>query len=221
MMTSSNYLFASIGKKQIMAITGFGLVGFAATHLLGNLLIFLGPDAFNLYAYKLTSNPLIYVAEAGLLGMFVLHIVLAATLKMQNSAARSQSYFVKVRTGRGETFASATMPYTGMIILIFIILHLINFKYGSNYETAIDGIVVRDLYRTVVEYFANPLYVVWYVFAMLSFGLHTSHGFQSMFQSWGFNHPKYTPCIQTASVIYGVVVAFGFSALAVFCYFQN
>jgi succinate dehydrogenase / fumarate reductase cytochrome b subunit len=204
-----------------MALTGFGLVGFTLSHLLGNLLIFLGPDAFNFYAYKLTSNPLIYVAEAGLLGMFLLHICLAVILKLQNMAARPHGYYVKNRTGRGETIASATMPYTGLILLVFIIIHLLNFKFGSNYPTTVDGVQMRDLYRTVVEYFANPLYVVWYVFAMLALGLHTSHGFQSMFQSWGINHSKYTPIIQAASLAYGVVVAFGFSALAIFCHFQN
>ncbi|MAX67039.1 MAG: succinate dehydrogenase cytochrome b subunit [Bacteriovoracaceae bacterium] len=221
MIGSHNYFTSSIGKKQIMALTGFGLVGFTLSHLLGNLLIFLGPDAFNFYAYKLTSNPLIYVAEAGLLGMFLLHICLAVILKLQNMAARPHGYYVKNRTGRGETIASATMPYTGLILLVFIIIHLLNFKFGSNYPTTVDGVQMRDLYRTVVEYFANPLYVVWYVFAMLALGLHTSHGFQSMFQSWGINHSKYTPIIQAASLAYGVVVAFGFSALAIFCHFQN
>lgn len=221
MIKSHNYFTSSVGKKQIMALTGFGLVGFTAAHLLGNLLILVGPDAFNMYAYKLTSNPLIYVAEAGLVGMFMLHLFLAVILKLQNMAARPQGYFVKTKTGRGETFASSTMPYTGLIILVFVVIHLLNFKYGSNYPTTVDGIQMRDIYRTVIEYFADPLYVVWYVFAMLTLGLHTSHGFQSMFQSWGFNHPKYTPIIQTAALAYGLFVGLGFSILAIFCHFQS
>jgi len=221
MIQSHNYFTSSVGKKQIMALTGAGLVGFTITHLLGNLLIFVGPDAFNMYGHKLTSNPLIYVAEAGLVGLFLLHILLAVILKLQNMSARPQSYYMKTKTGRGETFASSTMPYTGMIILLFIILHLINFKYGTNYPTTVDGIQIRDLYRTVVEYFANPLYVAWYVFAMFALGLHTSHGFQSMFQSWGFNHPKYTPMIKAAALLYGGVVTFGFSLLAIYCHLQN
>lgn len=221
MFATHNYFTSSIGKKQIMALTGFGLIGFTVTHLLGNFLILLGPDAFNLYAYKLTSNPLIYVAEAGLAGMFLLHIVLAVLLKLQNMSARPKSYFTKVKTGRGETFASSTMPYTGMILLVFLILHLMNFKFGSQYITTVDAVQMRDLYRTVVEYFANPMYVAWYVIAMISLGVHTSHGFQSMFQTWGFNHPKYTPSIKTISLAYGVFVAVGFSSLAIFCHFQN
>ena len=221
MIKAHNYFTSSIGKKQIMALTGFGLVGFTAAHLLGNLLIFAGSDMFNLYAYKLTSNPLIYVAEAGLVGMFVLHLFLAVIIKLQNMAARPHRYYVKVRTGRGETWASSTMPYTGLILLIFIVIHLLNFKYGSNYPAVVDGTQMRDVYRTVIEYFSNPLYVVWYVFAMITLGLHTSHGVQSMFQTWGLNHPKYTPVIQTASLAYGLFVGAGFSILAIFCHFQN
>lgn len=221
MLATHSYFTSSIGKKQIMALTGFGLIGFTLTHLLGNFLILVGPDAFNFYAYKLTSNPLIYVAEAGLAGMFLGHILLAIVLKLQNSAARPVAYFTKVKTGRGETFASSTMPYTGIVLLVFLIIHLLNFKFGTQYETTVDGVAMRDLYRTVVEYFANPLYVTWYVFAMLCLGLHTSHGFASMFQSWGINHPKYNNIIKTSSLGYGLFVAVGFSTCAIFCHFQN
>ena len=221
MTSSSSFFTASIGKKQIMALTGAGLIGFTITHLLGNFLILVGPDAFNVYAYTLTSNPLIYVAEAILAGMFLLHVFLAAVLSIQNKQARPDSYAVKVKTGRGESFASSTMPYTGLIMLVFIILHLINFKFGSEYTTVVDGVQLRDLYRTVIEYFANPLYVAWYVFAMIALGIHTSHGFWSMFQSWGFQHPKYTPGIKNIAIGYGVFVTLGFSALAIFSHFQN
>lgn len=219
--TSQNYFFSSIGKKQVMAITGLGLCGFLVSHLLGNLLILLGPDAFNSYSHALISNKLIYIAEAGLLGMFLLHIVLAATLKVQNLQARPVSYYLKRKTGRGETFASQTMIYTGFIVLIFLILHIMNFKYGTHYETTIDGEKVRDLYKLVIEYFANPLYVVWYVFAMIAIGVHTSHGFKSAFQSLGVNHPKYTPMIKDLSVAFAVIVTIGFSGLAIYCHFQN
>lgn len=221
MTSSSSFFTASVGKKQIMALTGAGLVGFTVTHLLGNFLLLVGPDAFNLYAHTLTSNPLIYVAEAILLSMFLLHLFLAVVLKIQNNLARPEGYAVKVKTGRGETFASSTMPYTGLIILVFLVLHLLNFKYGSNYPTVVDGVQMRDIYKTVIEYFANPLYTAWYVFAMAALGIHTSHGFWSMFQSWGFQYPKYTPIIKNVAVGYGVFVTLGFSTLAIFCHFQN
>jgi succinate dehydrogenase / fumarate reductase cytochrome b subunit len=221
MLVSHNYFTSSIGKKQIMALTGIGLLGFTLTHLIGNFLLFLGADAFNMYAYTLTSNPLIYVAEAGLIGMFMAHIALAAITKTQNTSARDQRYLVKKSTGRGETFASKTMAYTGGILGIFVVLHLINFKFGDTYMTTIDGVEVRDLYKTVVLYFSNPLYVAWYVFAMFTLGVHTSHGVQSSFQSLGLWHKKYTPFVKLASNAYGIFVTIGFSALAIYCHFQN
>lgn len=221
MILSHNYFTSSVGKKQVMALTGFGLLGFTLSHILGNLLILVGPDAFNKYSNNLTSNPLIYVAEAGLLGLFLLHILLAVVLRIENNSARPVRYYVKVSRGGGENIASKTMPYTGLILLVFVILHLLNFKFGTNYTTTVDGIQMRDIYRTVIEYFANPLYVAWYVFAMMALGLHTSHGFQSAFQSIGFNHPKYTPAIYCLSIAYGLFVAIGFSVLAVYSHFQN
>lgn len=221
MIVSHNYFTSSIGKKQMMAVTGLGLVGFTASHLLGNLLLFVGPEAFNNYAHQLTSNPLIYLAEAGLLGMFIGHIVLAVLTKVQNAAARPVKYLKKRSTGRGETFASKTMPYTGFILGVFIVLHLLNFKYGAHYTVSYDGQEIRDIYKTVILYFSNCWYVAWYVFAMLALGVHTSHGVQSSFQTFGFNHPRYTPLIKAASCAYGVVVAVGFSTLAIYSYYQN
>lgn len=220
-MPSHNYFTSSIGKKQITAITGLGLLGFTAVHLAGNLLLLAGSDSFNAYGHTLVSNPFIGVVQLGLLAFFVIHISMAATVTLQNVSARGKRYYVKNRTGRGETIASMTMPYTGVILLVFIILHLINFKYGTHYETTVDGVVMRDLYKLVVEYFANPLYVAWYVFAMLALGLHTGHGLQSSLQTWGLNHPKYTPTVKVISVAYGIAVAIGYSSLAIFCYFQN
>lgn len=221
MIVSHNYLTSSIGKKQVMAITGLGLLGFTATHLLGNLLLLAGADAFNFYAHTLTSNKLIYLAEAGLIGMFVLHIILAILTRIENKAARPSKYYVKTRTGRGETISSMTMPITGIVMAVFIVIHLLNFKFGAEYLTTVDGVQMRDLFKTVVIYFANPLYVAWYVFAMFALGLHTSHGLQSAFQSLGMHHPKYTPLVKGISSAYGVIVAFGFSSLAIFCHFQN
>lgn len=221
MSVCSDYLTSSIGKKQLMALTGIGLLGFTATHLLGNLAILIGPDTFNGYAHKLTSTSLIYIAEVILASMFLGHILLAIVTRVENMQARPVRYFVKNRTGRGETIASMTMPLTGIIMLVFLVLHLINFKYGTYYETTVDGEVIRDLYRTVVEYFSNPLYVAWYVFAMFALGLHTAHGLQSSLQTLGANHPSYTPVFKIASGLYGIMVAFGFSALAIYCHFQN
>ncbi len=218
----SGYLSSSIGKKQIMGLTAFALIGFLKTHLLGNLLILGGRDLFNEYAHKLMSlGTLLYVAEIILLVIFLTHLFLAAALTYQNKKARPVKYHSKKRTGRGATFASNTMPYTGIVILVFVCLHLLNFKYGSYYEYELNGVIVRDLYRTVIEYFSNPIYTAWYVIAMIAMGIHLSHGVQSAFQSMGFRHDRYTPIIKRLGGILSFVLTFGFSALSVYGYYVS
>ena len=207
----SRYFTSSIGRKQLIALTGLALCGFLVSHLLGNLLLLVGADAFNLYAHKLMSmGALIYLAEAILSLIFLTHLGLAMKLALENKAARGQQkYYVKNRTGRGETLMSATMPYTGLVLLVFLISHLFHFKFGSYYTTIIDGVPMRDLYRTCVEFFQSPLNTAWYVIAMCAGALHTAHGFQSAFQSIGWNHPLWMPKIKSLGVIYAVTVAGG------------
>lgn len=214
-------LGTSVVKKVAMGITGLLLCGFLVSHLLGNFLIFVGADAFNLYAYTLTSNPLIYVAEAILLSIFLCHLFMGFRLIIENKKARPQPYYMKQPTGRGSTFASSTMPYTGLVILVFLVLHLLHFKFGTYYETTVDGVTMRDLFKTVIEYFQSPLNVAWYVIAMACLSVHVSHGFWSAFQSVGFNHPKYTPCIGTLSKVFAAVVFLGYSSLPIFCFLQG
>lgn len=212
------YIRSSILKKQLVGVTGLLLCGFLLTHFLGNTLLFVGPDAFNLYAHTLTSNPMIYLAEAILGAIFLSHLAMALKLTIENKHARGgQEYYIKTRTGRGSTFASSTMPYTGAIILVFLVLHLLQFKFGPEYQTVVGGVEMRDIYKTVVEYFQSPLNVLWYVFAMIVAGIHVSHGFWSAFQSIGFNHKKYNNTIRFASHIFGAFIALGYSSLAIFC----
>lgn len=219
--TFKEYMGSSIIKKQVMAITGLALCGFLVGHLAGNCLIYIGPEAFNTYAHKLITNPFIYVAEAGLVILFLTHIFLAIGLTIENNRARPVKYYMKQPTGKGATFASSTMPYTGLIILVFLILHLINLKYGAVYMITHSGVEMRDLYKLLIEHFSRPVNVLWYVFSMLALGIHVSHGFWSAFQSFGFNHKKYNCCVLILAKIYAVVICVGFSALPIYCYLQG
>jgi succinate dehydrogenase / fumarate reductase, cytochrome b subunit len=223
MMTTAvnHYCRSSIGRKHLVAITGLLLCGFLVGHLTGNFLLLVGPDAFNLYAHKLISlGALLYVIEAILAGIFLLHLYLAIRLTLENKKAGGK-YQVKKWTGRGITFMSATMPYTGMVLLIFLILHLMNLKFGTNYPTVVDGVEMRDLYRTTLEYFQNPMNVAWYVFSMICAALHTAHGFGSAFQSLGLNHPKYYLKIKIFSYLYALLVGGGFSFLSIWAYMKG
>lgn len=215
------YLGASVVKKQLMGLTGLLLCGFLVGHLAGNLLIYVGPEAFNTYAHALITNPLIYVAEAGLGALFLAHVGMAARLIVQNHQARPVKYYIKQPTGRGSTFASSTMPYTGALTLIFLVLHIMQFKYGPYYTIVHSGVEMRDLYKLIVEFYQSPVAVFWYVLCMISLGIHVKHGFWSAFQSIGFHHPSYTPLLQKLSIGFATLVAAGFSSLPIYCYLQG
>lgn len=212
---------SSIGKKQVMAVTGLLLCGFLVTHMLGNFTLFIGADAFNKYSHALISNPLIYFAEVALALLFISHIAMAIRVIIENKKARPIPYYSYKKSGRGATFASNTMPATGIIALVFLVSHILNLKYGAYYTTVVGGVEMRDIYRTTMEYFQYPSHVIGYIVAMVALGIHTSHGFWSAFQSLGLNHPKYMPKIELLSTLYGFFIAIGFSIFPLFCYFQG
>jgi len=203
-----NTLGSSIGKKLLMALTGLGFISFLVGHLAGNLTIYGGKDAFNSYAAHLHAiGPLVTAAELGLLLFAVIHVATGAILFYQNLKARPERYKVN-KCGGGRTIGSATMPYTGFVVLAFVIFHLLNFHFVDKTHTTI--------FQIVSEAFASPVYVLIYIVAMVIVALHVSHGFWSAFQSLGANHPKYMPFIMGASVAVSVIFGIGFGFLPVY-----
>ncbi len=185
------FLKSTIGRKVVVGLSGLALIGFLVLHLLGNLLVFKGPEAFNHYAHVLVSNPLLKLAEIGLLFIFLAHVLTAAILTLLGRRARPVSYTGKHRAGHTsrKSVASSTMIWTGLVTLVFVVLHLKTFKWGPMYGSAGDP-AVRDLYRLVLEIFAHPGYVAWYGVAMFLLGFHLSHGVSSAFESLGFGHRR-------------------------------
>lgn len=214
-----SYLTSSIGRKQLMALTGLGLSGFVLTHMIGNLLIFAGPEKYNTYSHLLISNPLIYVAEVGLVALFLVHVATAIALTIENKRSHGKRSYMTTSGAKGVSFASKYMVHQGLILLIFTILHLISFKYGPDYRVTYEGIEMRDLHALVLEVFHKPTYVAWYVICLILLGLHLSHGFASAFQSIGVYHPRYTVLLKRFSLFYAVVVAAGFIAPPVYIFF--
>ncbi len=191
-----------------MSITGLCFCGFLAGHLGGNLTIYGGKELFNSYAEHLHSlGILLKFAEWGLLFFAVVHILTGLTLFYQNFKARPVRYRVDKSAG-GRTLGSATMPYTGVLLLAFVLFHLVNFHFVDKSDTTI--------YDIVSEAFANPLYVAFYIAAMVVAAIHVSHGFWSAFQTLGANHPKYMPMIRTLSLVFALIVGIGFGALPIF-----
>jgi succinate dehydrogenase / fumarate reductase cytochrome b subunit len=206
-----NTLGSSIGKKLMMAITGLGFIGFLTVHLVGNLTLYSGQDLFTSYVKHLHAlGPLITLAELGLLSFAIIHIVIGTLLFYKNLMARPVRYRVKKNAG-GRTIGSATQPYTGFIILAFLILHLLNFHFAEHTN--------ESLYQLVSSAFANPLYVGVYVIAMIVVAIHVSHGFWSLFQTLGANHPKYMPLIQKLGIAVSLVFGIGFGFVPIFILF--
>jgi succinate dehydrogenase / fumarate reductase cytochrome b subunit len=201
-------LWSSVGKKLIMAVTGFGFLLFLSAHLLGNLTIYGGSDAFNTYAQRLHSlGALLTVFNLGLIVLAVIHISTGLVLFIQNLKARPTRYHID-RPAGGRTWSSVTMPYTGILILSFVIFHLINFTFVDKSNITI--------YEIVSSAFTSPLYVVIYIIAVIIVALHVRHGLWSAFQTIGANHPKYMPAIMVVSVLFGLVVGLGFGALPIY-----
>jgi succinate dehydrogenase / fumarate reductase cytochrome b subunit len=185
-------------------------------HLAGNLVVLLGPDAFNAYAHFLISNPLIVPIEIGLLLVFLIHIYKTVVMWMANRRARPVGYAKKdlARHTSRKSLASSTMIASGVLIALFVIVHVKQFKFGTFYLVdGSDGI--RDLYRTEIEVFQNPLWVAFYVIATLLVGLHLRHGIASSLQSLGLDHPKYTRRTTAWGVALAVVIAGGLAVIPV------
>ena len=208
----------SVGTKVLIALTGLALFGFLIIHLAGNLLVLSSPEAFNAYSHKLISNPLIYLAEAGLGGLFVVHIWKAAINYRQNRGARPTRYEMKRPAGHTsrKTLSSTSMIVSGTTILVFLILHLRTFKFGAYYDAAEPG--VRDLYRLVLEVFHKPGYVIWYVGAMVLIGMHLRHGITSALQSLGAMPAGLTRGLLTAGAIVAILIAGGFAIIPIWVY---
>lgn len=202
----ANLFRTSVGRKQLMALTGLGLSGFLVVHLSGNLLLFAGDGgaSFNAYAAWLHKQPWLVPAELGLVGMFVLHIYLAFSLTSQNRRARPTSYYFKADSD--ATLGSRTMILSGLLVFFFILVHLANFKFG-------DATVPGGKYGMVVATFQDPLYASFYVLMMVVLALHLSHGIQSALQTFGVNHPKYTPMIKQASMLFALALGAGFASM--------
>ena len=222
MPSRHSFYSSTIGSKLLVALTGISLVGFLVVHLAGNLLVYLGPETFNEYSHKLIANPLVYPAEAGLVLLFFLHAWKTIQLTISSQKARPVAYVVKHRAGHTsrKSFASSTMIGSGLFLVLFILVHVKQFKFGSYYQTISDS-PIRDLYRTEIEVFRNPFWVLFYVVGTLVVGLHLRHGIASGFQSIGLDHPLYTRRLTIIGILLAVIIGGGLGIIPVWVYLTH
>ena len=211
---------SSLGKKYIMALSGAGLLAFVIGHLLGNLQIFLGPEALNRYGHFLQTTPeLIWPARIGLLVLVALHIAAAVRLTQQNRAARPVGYsdFKVV----AASYASRTMFMSGLIVLVFIIYHLLHFTVqtpeinftGQDFKTLHDEQGRHDIYRMMIVGYKRPLVSLFYVIGVGLLCLHLSHGASSMFQSMGWKNKAYGGFLDKFAIVASIVIFLGYISI--------
>ncbi len=208
---------SSVGKKLVMAVTGFLLIIYLIIHLAGNFTLYFGESAFNSYAGVLeVVKPLIRIIEVVLALVFIFHIINGIRVWWGNKISKPVDYKINSKSKNSSIF-SRTMIQSGSIIFIFLVVHLKTIWYPYNL-----GSEAENLYGIVTGLFMIPLYSWFYVFAMVLLGFHLNHGFQSAFQTMGWNHKKYFSLIQTIGTIYAILIAAGFASLPIyFLYFHG
>jgi succinate dehydrogenase / fumarate reductase cytochrome b subunit len=212
---------SSVGTKVLIGVTGLCLFLYLILHLVGNALVFFGPDTFNGYAHLLISNPLIVPIEVGLLAIFLLHVFKTVKMYFDNRQARPDGYEVKRMAGHTsrKSVASSTMFWTGVVTFIFVVVHLKQFKFGMLYH--VGDTDVRDLYRLEMELFSQAATVALYAVAMILIGLHLRHGISSAVQSLGLDSPRHTSKILAGGTILAILIAGGLGFIPLWVYFTR
>ena len=212
-----NFISSSIGKKLLMSLSGLFFCSFLLVHMAGNMTIYLGADTFNAYTSVMSTASVNKVLEVLMILLFLVHIYTSAVLTIENRAARPERYVMDVSAGK-RTFMSSNMFITGSIILIFVIIHLVGFKYG---DWSNEAGASNTMYALLASTYASVFWTLIYVVAVIVLGFHLNHAFQSAFQTLGLNHKKYTPFIKIVGTLYSIVIALGFASFPVYFFFAQ
>jgi len=224
----TRFLSSSLGQKFVMSLTGLFLMLFLIVHLLGNLQLLKddGGEAFNTYAFFMTHNPLIKIISYTLYAFILWHAVQGIRLWQNNRAARGNVRYA-VAYARPSERSARNMAWLGIVIFVFIILHMWQFwlqmKMGvlPPVDVAAYDHPVQNLYLPVAEAFKNPFYVAFYAVSMVVIAFHLWHGFWSSFQTLGLNHPRYTPLIRGIGYVYSIGIPAGFAIIPIVFYFTG
>jgi succinate dehydrogenase / fumarate reductase cytochrome b subunit len=206
-----------------MSLAGIFLTIFLLVHLGINLLIvfFDDPMVYNKAAHIMSTNIVIKIFEIVLFGGFLLHIIYALILQIQNWLARPKRY--NKANYSNTSFFSKFMIHTALITLTFLVIHMMDFyikaKFGHAAEVIVDGVAYHDFASEMVDKFKMLPFVIFYIAAIIFLGFHLVHGFQSAFKTLGMDHKKYTPVVQFLAIVYSAIIVGGFSFIPVYIYF--
>jgi succinate dehydrogenase / fumarate reductase cytochrome b subunit len=214
-----NFFRSPVGRKIVMAVSGFSMLAFVVVHLLGNSMIYAGPDGMNAYSEALHSFPLlIWMFRLILFIMFFLHVFYGIVLTLENRAAKPRAY--EVRKNIEATFTGRNMIWTGLLIGTFIVYHLLHFTFQvTNPEIAagrhLDAMGRPDVFMMVVLSFRKLAVSIVYVSAMIALGLHLSHSIQSAVQTVGLNGERSFPLVVKGGTIAAILIFLGFAAFPI------
>jgi succinate dehydrogenase / fumarate reductase cytochrome b subunit len=207
-----NFWHSAVGKKWVMALSGIALLGFVFAHMVGNLKLYLGASHLNEYAEWLRDfgepvlprTVLLWGLRIGLIVAFVLHIVAAAQLTRMNHRARPVKYQSQ-RDYVAANFASRTMRWTGVIVALFLLFHLADLTWG----TANPDFVRGDVFDNLVRSFERVPVAIIYIVANIALAFHIFHGAWSMFQSLGWNNPRFNQWRRSFAIAFALVIGIG------------
>lgn len=215
----------SVGQKILMALTGLALVGFLITHLAGNLLLYAGEEKFNEYAKGLHSlGPVLWALETGLAATFLAHIGLAISTAAMSAQARRNAYGERdskqdtnIMAGGG---ASNWMLPTGLMVLVFLVLHVADMKFNLRTSLGLSGFEhgEENLYAHVKDVLNDGVARVIYILGLAALGVHLSHGISSAFQTLGISHSRWNGLIKFVGAAFGWLLAIGFISLLVWAW---
>jgi succinate dehydrogenase / fumarate reductase cytochrome b subunit len=202
---------STVGKKIVMGVTGLIMVGFLIGHMAGNLQVFLGAQRLNGYAAFLHGlGEILWMIRGVLLAALILHVIAAVQLIRIDRAARPVAY-ARHET-QAATLASRTMRWGGLVLAIFIVLHLMHFTTGTLRPAPFSP---TDVYGNVTGSFMIPWVSALYIAAMIAVGLHLYHGTWSVFRTLGMAPPSARPLQHRISLVLAVIVWLGFTIVPV------
>ena len=218
-----NFYSSPIGKKIITGVTGLVLTLFVIFHAIGNLLLLTSSKSYNQLAHFIDSlGLLLFLVEAILMAALVFHIIIGLILSFNNMRSRIVGYKKIQSAGfpSKQSISSRTMIFTGSILLVFLISHLLTFKFGQCDSIVIDGIQMRNLSKLVIETFHQPIYTITYSGVMIFLGFHLSHGIWSGIQSLSLINSNTSHIIHWISFFVAVLITLGFIAIPIVIYFR-
>ena len=222
-----SFLTSSLGQKVVMSLTGIFLLLFLIVHLVGNLQLLAHDDgkSFNLYTYFMTHNPVIKIISYLLYTFILIHSIQGISIWLNNRKAAGGMKRYAVNSTETSNFAARNMAWLGILIFIFLFIHLKDFWYIMKFTDQLAMVTydgqdhpVKNLYTMVAVEFKEMWAIIIYTLGMIALAFHLWHGFSSSFQTLGVNHPKYTPVIKAVGIVYAVIVPIGFAIIPIIFY---